>query len=137
MLTALVTASLRGVKTTLIVPQRVDSALVHHAARSYFDDLIKAGVDIRLFRPGLLHAKTAVIDRRLAMLGSANMDRRSLWINFELSIFAHDEQVAEQLRRIQDRYIAASVPINAETWKRRPLHWRMIDNAAQLLAPVL
>lgn len=137
MLTALITASLRGVKTTLIVPQRVDSALVHHAARSYFDDLIKAGVDVRLFRPGLLHAKTAVIDRRLAMLGSANMDRRSLWINFELSIFAHDEQVAEQLRRIQDRYIAASVPINAETWKCRPLHWRMIDNAAQLLAPVL
>jgi len=137
MLTALITAAQRGVSVTLIVPERVDSRFVRHAARSYYDDLLKAGVGVRLFRPGLLHAKTAVIDRRLVLIGSANMDRRSLWINFELSIFAHDEETAEQLRYIQQRYIAQSRNLNDEAWHKRPVLTRLVDNAAQLLAPIL
>lgn len=137
MLTALTTAALRGVSVTLIVPDRVDSKLVRWASRSYYDDLLRAGVRIRHFTPGLLHAKTAVVDRRLALIGSANMDRRSLWINFELSILAHDADTAARLRAIQDRYIAASRAITPENWGKRALRWRLVDNAAQLLAPIL
>ncbi len=137
LLTSLITASHRGVDVTIIVPDRVDSKLVAHASRSYYDDLIAAGVHIRHFTLGLLHAKTAVIDNRLTLIGSANLDRRSLWINFELSLFAHDESTAAAMRKIQNRYIAASMPITIDTWGRRPLHWRLIDNAAQLLAPIL
>lgn len=137
MLTALITAAQRGVSVTLIVPERVDSRFVRHAARSYYDDLLKAGVSVRLFQPGLLHAKTAVIDRRLVLIGSANMDRRSLWINFELSLFAHDEDTAEQMRYIQHRYIAQSRCLNNEDWHHRHFFSRLIDNAAQLLAPIL
>lgn len=138
MLTALVTAAKRGVKTMLIVPEKVDSVLVRHASRSYYDDLLAAGVDVRLFRNGLLHSKTAVIDRRLVLLGSANMDRRSLWINFELSLFVHDEAIAEQMRYIQQRYLANSRCLTDEgAWDQRGFGSRLVDNAAQLLAPIL
>jgi cardiolipin synthase len=137
MMTALTTAAKRGVETTLIVPEKVDSRLVRHAARAYYDDLIHAGVSVRLFQGGLLHAKTAVIDRRLTLLGSANLDRRSLWINFELSIFIHDENIAEQMRYIQHRYIARSRCLAEGDWHERRFPARLLDNAAQLLAPIL
>jgi cardiolipin synthase len=137
MLTALITAAKRGVKTMLIVPEKVDSVMVRHASRSYFDDLLAAGVDVRLFQNGLLHSKTAVIDRRLVLLGSANMDRRSLWINFELSLFVHDEEIAEQMRYIQQRYLANSRCLTEGGWDERGFVSRMVDNAAQLLAPIL
>lgn len=137
MMTALTTAGRRGVETTLIVPEVVDSLLVNHASRSYYDDLLRSGVRVRLFRGGLLHSKTAVIDRRLALLGSANMDRRSLWINFELSIFVHDEAIAEQMRYIQQRYLANSVALDDGNWDGRRFFSRLADNAAQLLAPIL
>lgn len=137
MLTAMTTAAKRGVRTVLIVPERVDSVMVRHAARSYFDDLLRAGVEVRLFRDGLLHSKTAVIDRRLVLLGSANMDRRSLWINFELSLFVHDEEIAEQMRYIQHRYLNASRCLTEGGWDERGFASRLVDNAAQLLAPIL
>ncbi len=137
MLTALITAAKRGVKTILIVPERVDSVLVRHASRSYYDDLLSAGVEVRLFQNGLLHSKTAVIDRRLVLLGSANMDRRSLWVNFELSLFIHDEEIAEQMRYIQHRYLADSRCLTEGGWDERGFASRLVDNAAQLLAPIL
>jgi len=137
MLTALITARKRGVKTMLIVPEKVDSVMVRHASRSYYDDLLSAGVDVRLFRNGLLHSKTAVIDRRLVLLGSANMDRRSLWINFELSLFVHDEDIAEQMRYIQQRYLANARCLTEGGWDERGRVARLVDNAAQLLAPIL
>lgn len=137
MLTALITAAKRGVRTVLIVPERVDSVLVRHASRSYYDDLLAAGVEVRLFQAGLLHSKTAVIDRRLVLLGSANMDRRSLWINFELSLFVHDEAIAEQMRYIQQRYLANSRCLTEGQWDDRGMVSRLVDNAAQLLAPIL
>ncbi|MCC5823189.1 MAG: cardiolipin synthase [Phycisphaerales bacterium] len=137
MMTALTTAAKRGVRTVLIVPERVDSILVRHASRSYFDELLRAGVQVVQFRGGLLHSKTAVIDRRLVLLGSANMDRRSLWINFELSIFVHDEQIAEQMRYIQHRYIADSICLTEGGWDKRAFGSKLLDNAAQLLAPIL
>lgn len=137
MLTAMITAAKRGVRTVLIVPERVDSVLVRHASRSYFDDLLAAGVEVRLFQGGLLHSKTAVIDRRLVLLGSANMDRRSLWINFELSLFVHDEAIAEQMRYIQQRYLVNSRCLTEGKWDDRGFASKLVDNAAQLLAPIL
>ena len=65
---------------TIIVPERVDSVLTRYASRSYFDDLLDAGVEIFLYRRGLLHTKSIVVDRRHSMFGSVNLDMRSLWI---------------------------------------------------------
>ncbi len=137
LLTAITTADIRGVDVKLIVPRRVDSLLVRHASESYFDDLVHAGVEIYRYTPGLLHAKTITADSRLALIGSANLDRRSLWINFELSVIAHDQPTAQRVRAVQQHYIDESEQLCKETWSQGNLIQRIADNAAQLLAPIL
>ncbi len=136
---ALINAALRGVDVTIVVPQRSDSKLVGAAARSHFDDLMEAGVKIFEHRPkhGLLHAKAATIDRELAVIGSANFDMRSFWLNFEATLFIYDDDFAGQLRWLQSSYISESSPIKLATWKRRPALSRFWDNCAQLAGPLL
>src|SRR5690606_20450299 len=83
---ALKIAARRGVKVRLIVPEKVDSFLVRHASRSYFSDLLAAGVEIYQYEQDLLHSKCVVIDESLAFFGTVNLDLRSLWLNFEMTL---------------------------------------------------
>lgn len=137
MMAALVTAAQRGVEVTLIVPERVDSRMVALASGAYYQDLLDAGARVRLYRGGLLHAKTVTIDRTIAMLGTVNMDRRSFGINFELSVFLYDRGVTEHLREVQGRYLADSVSVTETDWARRSRWRRMVQNGMQLVAPLL
>ena len=137
MMAALVTAAQRGVEVTLIVPERVDSLMVSLASGAYYQDLLDAGARVRLYRGGLLHAKTVLIDGVLAMLGTVNMDRRSFGLNFELSIFLYDRGVCARLAKIHKRYLADSVSLTDTEWPRRPRARRMAENAMQVLAPLL
>jgi cardiolipin synthase A/B len=137
MLSALTAAAMRGVEVTLVVPKRVDSILVRIASKSYFDDLIEAGVKIRLFRGGLLHSKTVTADGTVGLLGTVNMDKRSFWINFEISLFAYDTDTVRDLRHLQGRYIADSDAVEPDEWKSRSLLSRVTQNTVQLLAPIL
>ncbi len=137
MLAALTAASKRGVRITLVVPAKIDSVLVRHASKSYYEDLLDAGVEIQAYTGGLLHAKTVTADNEVAMLGTVNMDKRSFWINFEVSLFAYDERVVGDLRRLQDGYIEQSEQIEPEAWRSRSIFARLIQNTVQLLAPIL
>lgn len=137
MMGALITAAARGVKTTLIVPTRVDSKLVALASSAYYEDLLEAGVSIRLYDGGLLHAKTVTIDETIALLGTVNMDRRSFGINFELSMFLYNRAVCTRIRDIQARYIASSRSLQETGWERRSKGRRLLENFVQLLAPLL
>lgn len=137
MMAALVTAAQRGVSVTLIVPERVDSRLISVASGAYYQDLLDAGARVRLYRGGLLHAKTVTIDKTIGMLGTVNMDRRSFGINFELSVFLYDDGVTDRLREVQSRYMADSVSITETAWARRSRWRKMIENGMQLLAPLL
>lgn len=137
MMAALVTAAQRGVEVTLIVPERVDSRMIALASGAYYQDLLDAGARVRLYRGGLLHAKTVTIDGTIAMLGTVNMDRRSFGINFELSVFLYDRGVTERLRRVQARYLGDSVSITETDWARRARWRRMLENGMQLVAPLL
>lgn len=137
MMAALVTAAQRGVDVTLIVPERVDSKLVALASSAYYQDLLDVGVRIRLYRGGLLHAKTVTIDGTIAMLGTVNMDRRSFGINFELSLFVYDRAVCKRLREVQARYMADSKSLTESGWERRPRGMRLLEHAVQLLSPLL
>jgi cardiolipin synthase len=134
---ALENAALRGVEVTLIVPDELDTPLVDAASRSYYEELLDTGVRIAQHQGGLLHAKTAVIDRRLAMIGSANFDRRSFWLNFELTLLVYDQAFTASLRALQQRYLAESRLIDAKRWRRRGWPERLRDNAAALLSPLL
>lgn len=135
--TALTNAVLRGVSVALIVPKVLDAPIVAAAARSHFEDLLEAGVRVMRHGPGLLHAKTMTIDRRLAVIGTANFDMRSFWLNYENTLFVYDEAFAEELRALQGRYIASSEGLELEAWRARPALRRFADNIAQLMGPLL
>jgi len=137
MMAALIAAATRGVETTIVVPERIDSLLVGLASNAYFESLLPAGASVLRYSEGLLHSKTVTIDRRIALVGTANMDRRSFWINFELSVFAYDPGVTERLLEIQRGYIERSEPITQSEWERRGRARRLVENTAQLFAPLL
>ena len=136
-LAALQTAASRGVKVQLIVPKRNDSALVGAASRSFYEPLLRAGATIHEYTKGLLHAKTITLDRDRAYVGSANLDRRSFEINFEVGALVYDSDFASHLRLLQMTYLQDSVEVCADDWARRPTWRRGLQNAAGLLGPLL
>lgn len=134
---ALLAAARRGVRTTLVVPRRGDAILVSLAAASHYDELLGAGVTIARHGRGLLHAKTLVVDRRAAIVGSANLDVRSFWLNFELTVLALDSDFASQVRWLQDRYLAESETVDPAAWAARSGVRRFAEGVARLFGPLL
>ena len=134
---ALRTAARRGVDTTLVLPARNDSPLVAAASRSFYHQLLEAGVKIFEFQKGMLHAKTMTIDRDLALVSTANLDRRSFELNFEVSVVVYDTDFASQLRFVQRAYVADSQAVDAGAWSRRPWPKVLVNNAVALVAPLL
>jgi cardiolipin synthase len=134
---ALCAAARRGVKTTIIFPARNDSWIVAGASRSYYPDLLEAGVEIHEYHGGLLHAKTLTLDGEIALIGSANMDRRSFELNYENNILLYDAALTDLLRDRQREYLAQSSPIlraAVEAWSWPRKFW---NNTLALLGPVL
>ncbi len=137
MIDALQAATRRGVAVTLIVPERVDSLLVRYASRAYNDDLLSAGVRILRFRGGLLHTKSVVIDGETTLFGTVNLDIRSMRLNFEVTMIAYDADFGGAVRDLQLRYAEQSEPIDLQRWRQRRPHTRLLENAAQLMSPLL
>jgi cardiolipin synthase A/B len=137
MLTALLSAALRGVAVTLIVPARNDSRLVRHASVAAFDDLMTAGARIARFNGGLLHTKSLTIDGRFSLFGSVNLDMRSLWLNFEISLLVYDPDFTHRLRSLQDTYLADADLLDLGTWRRRPAWRKFTEDACRLVGPLL
>jgi cardiolipin synthase len=135
--TALISAAHRGVEATLVVPEKVDSRLAHYASRSLYDDLLSAGVRIARFRGGLLHTKSISVDREFSVFGSVNLDMRSLWLDFEISLFVYDPEFTERVRAMQAVYMAAGEIVDLTEWRRRPAIHRFVENAAHLVGPLL
>ncbi len=136
-LTALLTAALRGVEVTLIVPARNDSLLVRYASMAHFDDLMSVGVRIALFNGGLLHTKSLTIDGTISIFGSVNLDMRSLWLDFEISLLIYDGDFTRRLRLLQDIYLKNSDLLELDTWRRRKSWRRFTENTFRLLGPIL
>lgn len=134
---ALCASAHRGVHTRVVFPARNDSWVVAAASRSYYAELLEAGVQILEYSDGLLHTKSLTVDGAVTLIGSANMDRRSFELNYENNILFHDPQLTADVRRRQDSYIAASRIVSAEevaTWSRRRRLW---NNIVAMLGPVL
>lgn len=137
LLTAIVSAAERGVEVTVILPAHNDSMLVHHAGRSTFDELLAAGVRIRAFEAGLLHTKSITVDGHTSVFGSVNLDMRSFYLNFEISLFVYDRDFTARLRDLQMAYVGGSRRIDPEEWAKRPLRFRFVENVFRLLGPLL
>lgn len=137
LLTALKSASQRGVHVTVILPEKNDSKLVHYASQAHFLELAKAGVRIMLFRGGLLHSKTITVDREFALFGSVNLDMRSFWLNFEATLFIYDRSFSDKIRTLQAGYEDDSVEVDVHVFERRPVINRFMENLALLIGPLL
>lgn len=136
-LRAICAAPRRGVATRVLFPHRNDSWFVGQACRSAYPDLLRSGVDVYEYPLGLLHAKAMCVDGDIALVGSANMDRRSLDLNFENNLLIADREAVAAIRRRQDKYLSVShriAPQQVEAW---PLRARLVQNAVAMMSPVL
>jgi cardiolipin synthase len=135
-LMALTSAALSGLDVRLLVPKVSDSRLVTFAARSYFDELMLAGVRIYEYGPRMLHTKAVLVDDSLAIIGSANFDARSFRLNFEVSMMFADADIAARLAGLIEGEFANAPRVHHQ--RERPL-WtaRLPEALARLLAPIL
>lgn len=137
MQSALCTAAYRGVKVTIIFPARNDSRIVSAASRSYYADLLDAGVEIFEYVGGLLHTKSVTVDGKVTLIGSANMDRRSFDLNYENNILFYDTGLTEQVRIRQHQYISKSNRVTQEMVASWPMRRRLWNNTLAILGPIL
>jgi cardiolipin synthase len=127
----------RGVRLVLVLPARIDSILVRFASRSFYDEIMELGGEVCFFQDGLLHTKSIAVDGSLALFGTANLDMRSLWLNYEVSLLVYDEDFATRLRALQQGYINRSLPLDLTSWSTRPFHERLAESALRLMSPLL
>jgi cardiolipin synthase len=133
---ALASAALRGVDVRLLLPVRTDSRVVDAAGRTYHDALADAGVKIHLYGPPMIHAKTVVVDRELALVGTANLDNRSLRLNFEVAVALYGERATDELAGLFEADLARARP-RTRRERQDPLGRRLLASAARLLSPLL
>lgn len=130
---AITSAVARGVPVDLFVSEIGDQALVYHAQRSYYEQLLRHGVRIYLYpAPYILHAKHFSIDDDVALIGSSNMDMRSFALNMEVSLLVRGESFVRQMRDVEDHYRDISRELTAEEWAKTGLWPRILDNLARL-----
>jgi cardiolipin synthase len=134
---ALETAVMRGVEVNLILSKASDSLLVGLAQRSYYEQMLRAGIAIYLYGDGLLHAKHVMIDELISVIGSTNIDIRSFQLNAEASLIIYDKKVAAMLDAEQDKNIAASDRLTGEGWEQRARPVKLLENMARLVSPLL
>ena len=116
---ALKAAVQRGVDVRIIVPASTDTWLVFHAGRSYYAELLAAGVKIYERRDALLHSKTALVDGVWSTIGSTNLDWRSFLHNQEINAVILGQDFGAQMQAMFEKDLASSSPITLEQWKRR------------------
>jgi cardiolipin synthase len=137
LLSALRTATARGVAVDLVVSKVVDQRLVNLAQCSYYGGLLDCGVRIHRYQGELLHAKNVSIDGRLGIAGSSNVDIRSFQLNEEVSLLLYDAPSVARLEAVQQQYLAHSEPLDPARWRRRGRIRRTGEAIARLVSPLL
>jgi len=122
-----------NVQVHMVVSKHANQLISQLAQRSYYDDLLEAGIQIHLYRPHFLHAKLLTIDDHVALTGSTNMDIRSFALNAEINLLIYDRQVVEQLKVIQEDYFRNSDLLTREQWSKRSVLEKVAHNTARLM----
>jgi cardiolipin synthase len=137
LLQALTTAALRGVDVTLVVPRQIDQYLVGFGQRSYYEEMMDAGVRICRYGKRFLHAKSVTVDDTIAWIGSSNLDIRSFALNAEIVVLIYDTRVCNRLAVEQQRYLRDGEMLEPDRWRRRNPVVKVAENLARLLSPLL
>ncbi|PHN04845.1 cardiolipin synthase [Flavilitoribacter nigricans] len=136
-LTALQTAALSGVDVRLIIPETSDSVVVKWGVRSYFEEMLRAGVRIYLYKDNFLHSKTLVADDEVISIGTANFDLRSFEQNFEVNALVYNESLAKELKSYFMEDIENCEELKLEEFKERPVGDKIKEGIAKIFSPIL
>ncbi len=136
---ALISCALRGVKVRIIVPSSTANNLhfVHWASRTVYPPMLNHGVRIFESAPPFDHSKILTIDGIFSMIGSTNLDPRSLKLNFEFNLACFDDQLTETLNREFDRKRKASNEVTMDVLAQQTLFERLRNGVARLFVPLL
>ena len=137
LLDALRLARFRGVDVRLLTILKPDHFLSFYASRYYWKDMLDAGAKVYQYTRGMMHSKLMMVDGRWAMVGSANMDNRSLHLNFEAGCVLHSPELVVELEKAYRRDLRASVRLEEQTFNERSFWSRLAENACRLLSPTL
>jgi cardiolipin synthase A/B len=133
LLIAVTTAAQRGVEVELFASAKADQFVVHHAQRSYYRALLEAGVHVWLYpAPTVLHAKFLTVDDDVSVIGSSNMDMRSFYLDYEVSLMVFGSEFVGQLQTVAQQYRDVSAQLELDSWNRRPWPGRYVDNVMRL-----
>lgn len=136
-LSALRVAALSGIDVRLILPSKPDKKLVFYASRSYYTQLLEAGIKVYEYGNGFLHSKVIIVDQELASIGTSNMDMRSFHLNFEVNAFLYKTKSTYTLVHDFLDDIENSKEIFMEEYQNRPILHRLHESTARLFSPLL
>lgn len=137
LLEALKMASLRGVDVNVMIPKNNDSKLAKYSMFKNFESLLEAGVKIHVLKETFFHSKLIIIDKKLASIGSGNFDYRSFEHNYEVNTLLYDTTLARNLATDFENNITDSNTLNYESYKERPLRYKLLEGAAKIFSPLL
>ena len=133
LLGALISAAQRGIRVSVLNSEAMDQWMVGHAQRSYYEELLAAGVHISLYKkPQLVHEKFISVDDEVAIIGSSNLDIRSFELNLECVVMAYDAKTAKKLTNHHDELLKHAVPIQLAQWRKRSFGKSFLDSIARL-----
>lgn len=136
-LSALKIAALSGIDVRLLVPSRPDKRIVFHASRSYFPELLDAGVKVYEYHRGFMHSKLIIVDHEIASIGTSNMDMRSFHLNFEVNAYLYQTKSVTTLVSDYIYDLEHSNQLNVKQFKNRSIFNRIIESTSRLLSPLL
>ena len=131
---ALCIAADAGVDVRLLVPAIPDKKYAYMVAETYWGELLRHGVKIYKYSPGFLHAKSVMVDREVALVGSTNMDYRSFQLHYECAVLLYHMSAVEELLEDMDGIMEKSAPYTREEWNKRPWHLKVVSSILRLAA---
>lgn len=134
---ALKVAALSGLDVRLLVPKNPDKRIVFHASRTYFPEMLAAGVRIFQYNEGFMHSKIVIVDHQLASIGTTNMDMRSFHLNFEVNAFLYRTESTQHLVNDFLEDIKVSQEVNLDEFTKRNMGLKILESTCRLLSPLL
>ncbi|WIK63667.1 phospholipase D-like domain-containing protein [Gleimia hominis] len=136
-LRALINAARRGVKVRILLPEHSNHVVADWVSSAFFDELLAEGVEIYQYKHTMIHAKTATVDGHWSTVGTANIDRLSMFGNFEINMQFHSTDYAKVLQDIFDNDLTNSKRLTAARWAQRPVLRRVAEKILKPLAPLM
>ncbi len=135
--TALTAAALRGVDVRILVPLKGDSTMANLALLTYLPELSNCGIQLLAYTPGFLHEKIALADESVCCIGTANLDERSLRLNYELTLLMEDTDASRRICQLLSDDMNQAIPLTPQHWYSVGFFARPAAHICRLLSPIL